>query len=176
MTDYGRNMTTKGPLPAATYWRRRVFVVGVALALVFVFAQWLGGGSDGSSDEEPVAEQAVAQVPATETVTVGKQGASASGTARVTNRRGRSTAGPVKPTLAVPDGRCAAEDVAIIGDRLDTDILGGVQLGYTTILTLSGISSRESLYDYAFKPDIIIDSIKDIDLEEALNWHNKAFA
>ena len=73
-----------------------------------------------------------AQVPATETVTVGKQGASASGTARVTNRRGRSTAGPVKPTLAVPDGRCAAEDVAIT-----PSVGAGAEAGKPVTLTLS---------------------------------------
>lgn len=69
-----------------------------------------------------------------------------------------------------------AKETIIIGDTMDTDILGGVQLGYTTILTMSGISARESLNNYAFKPDIIVDSLKDLDLEEALNWHNKAYA
>jgi NagD protein len=69
-----------------------------------------------------------------------------------------------------------AKETVIIGDTMDTDILGGVQLGYTTILTLSGISTRESLNDYAFKPDIIVDSVKDLDLEEVFNLHNKSFA
>lgn len=69
-----------------------------------------------------------------------------------------------------------AKETVIIGDTMDTDILGGVQLGYTTILTLSGISTRDTLNDYAFKPDIIVDSVMDVDLEEVFNWHNKAFA
>lgn len=69
-----------------------------------------------------------------------------------------------------------ARETVIIGDTMDTDILGGVQLGYTTILTLSGISTRESLNDYAYKPDIIVDSVIDLDLEEVFNFHNKAFA
>ena len=69
-----------------------------------------------------------------------------------------------------------AKETVIIGDTMDTDILGGVQLGYTTILTLSGISTRECLEGYAFKPDIIVDSVMDLDLEEVFNWHNKAFA
>jgi NagD protein len=69
-----------------------------------------------------------------------------------------------------------AKETVIIGDTMDTDILGGVQLGYTTILTLSGISTRESLNDYAFKPDFIVDSVKDLDLEEVFNLHNKSFA
>jgi NagD protein len=61
-----------------------------------------------------------------------------------------------------------ARETIIIGDTMDTDILGGVQLGYTTILTLSGVSTRENLIDYAFKPDLIINSVADIELEKVL--------
>lgn len=69
-----------------------------------------------------------------------------------------------------------AKETIIIGDTMDTDILGGVQLGYTTILTLSGVSTRDTLDNYAFKPDIIVESVNEIDLEKSLNLHNKAFA
>lgn len=62
-----------------------------------------------------------------------------------------------------------ARETIIIGDTMDTDILGGVQLGYTTILTLSGVSHRESLVDYAFKPDLIVNSVADIKLDEVLS-------
>lgn len=41
-------------------------------------------------------------------------------------------------------------------------------MGYKTILTLSGVSKREHLGDYAFAPDMIIDSLKDFDLDKAL--------
>ncbi|MBU2525415.1 MAG: HAD-IIA family hydrolase [Flavobacteriaceae bacterium] len=61
-----------------------------------------------------------------------------------------------------------AEETIIIGDTMDTDILGGVQLGYTTILTLSGVSTQESMNDYAFKPDLIVNSVADINLEDVL--------
>jgi NagD protein len=50
----------------------------------------------------------------------------------------------------------------IIGDTMDTDIQGGVQMGYKTILVLSGVSRTEELNNYAFKPDMIVDSIEDI--------------
>jgi NagD protein len=50
----------------------------------------------------------------------------------------------------------------IIGDTMDTDIRGGVQMGYKTILVLSGITKREILTRYAFKPDLVVDSIDDI--------------
>lgn len=62
-----------------------------------------------------------------------------------------------------------ARETIIIGDTMDTDILGGVQLGYTTILTLSGVSQRENLVDYAFKPDLIVNSVADINLDKVLS-------
>ncbi|WGK65303.1 HAD-IIA family hydrolase [Croceiramulus getboli] len=62
-----------------------------------------------------------------------------------------------------------ARETIIIGDTMDTDILGGVQLGYTTILTLSGVSKKEALNRYAFKPDMIVPSVKELDIDKALN-------
>ncbi len=58
----------------------------------------------------------------------------------------------------------ATDEVTVIGDTLSTDIQGGVQVGYNTILTLSGMSRREQLNDYPFKPDMVIDSIADLEL------------
>jgi NagD protein len=52
----------------------------------------------------------------------------------------------------------------VIGDTMDTDIQGGVQMGYKTILVLSGISKKEELIHYAFKPDLIVNSVKDLKL------------
>lgn len=62
-----------------------------------------------------------------------------------------------------------AKETIIIGDTMDTDILGGVQLGYTTILTLSGVSTNESLVDNAFKPDLVVSSVAEINLNEVLS-------
>lgn len=61
-----------------------------------------------------------------------------------------------------------AKDTIIIGDTMDTDILGGVQLGYKTILTLSGVTRKEELNNYAFKPNMIVNSLAELDLEKAL--------
>lgn len=60
-------------------------------------------------------------------------------------------------------------DTVVIGDTMQTDIRGGVQMGYKTILVLSGVSTREELSHYAFKPDMIVQSIKDIELPLAWN-------
>lgn len=55
-------------------------------------------------------------------------------------------------------------DTTIIGDTMDTDIQGGVQMGYKTILTLSGITRKEDLIKFAFKPDMVVTSVKEIKL------------
>ena len=62
-----------------------------------------------------------------------------------------------------------ARETIIIGDTMDTDILGGIQLGYTTILTLSGVSKKENLVHFAFKPDLIVNSVAELDLDAALS-------
>ena len=58
------------------------------------------------------------------------------------------------------------DQTIVIGDTMDTDILGGVQLNYKTILVLSGGTRREDLARYAFRPDQIVDSIADLDPAE----------
>lgn len=53
-------------------------------------------------------------------------------------------------------------EVTIIGDTMSTDILGGVQMGYCSVLVLSGGTSREDLRHYAYQPDLVVDSIADL--------------
>ncbi|MCB0519518.1 MAG: HAD family hydrolase, partial [Saprospiraceae bacterium] len=55
-------------------------------------------------------------------------------------------------------------DTTIIGDTMDTDILGGIQVGYRTVLTLSGVSKLENLHTYAFSPDQIVETVGHLDL------------
>ena len=50
----------------------------------------------------------------------------------------------------------------MIGDTMETDILGGVQMGYRTVLVLSGGTRREDLKEFAFQPDLVVDSIADL--------------
>ena len=60
------------------------------------------------------------------------------------------------------------DETVVIGDTMDTDILGGIQMGYKTILTLSGITKKDSLVNYAFKPDMVIESVEKLDISFAL--------
>lgn len=56
----------------------------------------------------------------------------------------------------------ASSQTVMIGDTMETDIMGGVQMGYQTVLTLSGGTRREDLVNFAYRPDHIIDSVADL--------------
>lgn len=53
-------------------------------------------------------------------------------------------------------------ETCMVGDTMETDILGGVQMGYRTILVLSGGTKREDLMRFAYRPDLIVESIVDL--------------
>jgi NagD protein len=72
---------------------------------------------------------------------------------------------PVMMRAARKELGLRAEETTIIGDTMETDILGGVQLGYRTVLVLSGGTSREDLLHYAYRPDVILDSIAELSVE-----------
>ena len=60
----------------------------------------------------------------------------------------------------------ATDQTIVIGDTMETDILGAVQLGFKAILVLSGGTSEASLAGYAYRPDKVVDSIADLDPEQ----------
>ncbi len=75
---------------------------------------------------------------------------------------------PVMMRMARKHIGLMTDQVTVIGDTMGTDIQGGVSVGYKTILTLTGMTKREQLIHYPFKPDLIVESIKDIELP--LKW------
>ncbi|MDG2223200.1 MAG: HAD-IIA family hydrolase [Rubripirellula sp.] len=56
----------------------------------------------------------------------------------------------------------ATSQTIMIGDTMETDILGGIQMGYKTILTLSGSTKINDLVKYPYQPDRIVKSIADL--------------
>lgn len=50
----------------------------------------------------------------------------------------------------------------MIGDTMETDILGAVSLGYRAALVLSGGTRQADLVNYAYQPDLIVPSIADL--------------
>jgi NagD protein len=52
-----------------------------------------------------------------------------------------------------------SETTAMIGDRMDTDIVSGLEAGLETILVLTGVATRESAERFPFRPSRILDSV-----------------
>jgi NagD protein len=50
----------------------------------------------------------------------------------------------------------------MIGDRMDTDIVAGIEAGLQTVLVLSGITTREEAERFPFLPSRIVDSVADL--------------
>jgi NagD protein len=57
-----------------------------------------------------------------------------------------------------------SENTVMIGDRMDTDIIAGVESGMDTILVLSGVTSRQDVGDYPYQPSKILGSVVEIEL------------
>ena len=58
-----------------------------------------------------------------------------------------------------------SEETVMIGDRMDTDIIAGVQTGLATILVLTGVTRREDLAMYPYRPTHIVESVAEIALQ-----------
>jgi len=64
------------------------------------------------------------------------------------------------------------DETTMIGDTMETDILGAVQLGYHTVLVLSGGTRREDLHRYAYGPEIVVESLAELAEQlEKTSWH-----
>jgi len=55
-----------------------------------------------------------------------------------------------------------SETTAMIGDRMDTDVLCGLEAGLQTILVLTGIATRGDIGRYPYRPSRILESIADL--------------
>ncbi len=66
---------------------------------------------------------------------------------------------PVMMRLSRNELRTPTSRTIMIGDTMETDILGGVQMGYRTVLVLSGGTKKEDLDRHAYRPDLVVDSI-----------------
>ena len=54
------------------------------------------------------------------------------------------------------------ENTAIIGDRMDTDIIAGIESEIETVLVLSGVTAKESVDLYPYRPHYILNGVGDL--------------
>lgn len=57
-----------------------------------------------------------------------------------------------------------SEDTVMIGDRMDTDIVAGVESGMRTILVMTGVTSRQYVESFPYRPTWIYDSVADVEI------------
>ncbi|WP_363326240.1 HAD-IIA family hydrolase [Haloactinopolyspora sp.] len=55
-----------------------------------------------------------------------------------------------------------SETTAMVGDRMDTDIVAGIEAGLSTYLVLTGSTTRAEIDRYPFQPNHVIDSVADL--------------
>jgi len=58
--------------------------------------------------------------------------------------------------------KCHSAEAVMIGDRMDTDIISGLESGMSTVLVLSGVTTEETLKTYAYRPSLVLNGVGDI--------------
>ena len=55
-----------------------------------------------------------------------------------------------------------SETTAMIGDRMDTDVVAGLEAGLETILVLTGVTARDEIDRFPYRPSRVVDSVADL--------------
>jgi len=69
---------------------------------------------------------------------------------------------PLMMRIALKKLGCRVEDTIIIGDRMDTDIQAGIESEIDTALVLSGITTREMIQNFPYRPDYVLNGVADL--------------
>lgn len=69
---------------------------------------------------------------------------------------------PLMMRNALKKLNCTREETIIIGDRMDTDIVAGIEADFDTCLVLSGITSKEGMQEFAYKPHFVLNGVVDL--------------
>jgi NagD protein len=57
---------------------------------------------------------------------------------------------------------CKREETAIIGDRMDTDIIAGIESEIDTVLVLSGVTNEAMLHRFPYRPRTVLNGVGDL--------------
>jgi NagD protein len=80
---------------------------------------------------------------------------------------------PVMMRAARKELGLSTDETTMIGETMETDILGGGQLGFRTVLVLSGGTRADDLPQYAYRPEIVVESLAELaDVLERHNWRS----
>ena len=55
-----------------------------------------------------------------------------------------------------------SEDAVMIGDRMDTDIVAGIETGLDTVLVLSGVTDQNEIKKFPYRPRLVLNGVGDI--------------
>jgi 4-nitrophenyl phosphatase len=78
-------------------------------------------------------------------------------------RRAEVMGKPHDPMMEAVAARLdGVQEVAMVGDRPETDLAGGAARGWTTVLVLSGVTSRDDAAGLSPSPDLIVDSLHEL--------------
>jgi NagD protein len=55
-----------------------------------------------------------------------------------------------------------SETTALVGDRMDTDVVAGLEAGLFTVLVLSGVSAAKDAERHAYRPSLVVGSVADL--------------
>lgn len=57
---------------------------------------------------------------------------------------------------------CHSDDIAFIGDRMDTDIIAGIESNVDTVLVLTGVTAKEDIDKFPYRPKYVLNGVGDI--------------
>ena len=57
---------------------------------------------------------------------------------------------------------CRSSEIAFIGDRMDTDIIAGIESNVDTVLVLSGVTKMEDIDNFPYRPKYIAGGVGDL--------------
>jgi NagD protein len=78
---------------------------------------------------------------------------------------------PIMMRAARKELGLTTDETTIIGDTMETDILGGVQLGFHTVLVLSGGTRPDDLVRYPYRPETVVASLGELaELMDESGW------
>jgi len=69
---------------------------------------------------------------------------------------------PLMMRIALKRIGCSNDETIIIGDRMDTDIIAGIESEIDTLLVLTGISTLKSAEKFAYRPSFILEGVLDL--------------